>query len=400
MAILSTALTTALAIITDQSATHRPLVTTDFEFRTRFESRLDKDFQSVTNDNRNDLFWRFRPGISFKGDNWSGRIQLQYAHSLIWSATKNFSTENVDATIAQLQFSVPDGMITVGRQKINLGDERLLGTLEWSNLGRSMDGIRYQSEDWDVYGFKFGVSPSIKRDARIYVVSNKNSAGISSYILKSDRGGGVDTTVHTLNHIWTGKLAEAVSGEFEVAGQIGEVGARDLSAYALHAKAAYKASPRLTFALEANVASGGQSASKTKTFDNLYPTNHKFYGFADMQGWRNMQELSLHTNIKTDPNGSVLVSWHNFWLFDATDGWYGAGGGINPRPGGNYIDPTGSSGKFVGSELDLTYNRKLDANRSLSLGIAFFSPGSFIKNMSANQEKTQVWGYGMFSMKF
>ncbi|MEZ5163415.1 MAG: alginate export family protein [Fimbriimonadaceae bacterium] len=114
----------------------------------------------------------------------------------------------------------------------------------------------------------------------------------------------------------------------------------------------------------------------------------------------NMQEFSIFANYKTDPNGSVVVAWHNFWLFDSTDGWYGAGGAINLRQGGTYIDPTGTSGKFVGSELDLTYNRKLNANSSISFGVAFFSPGSFIKNVNPSQDKNQVWGYGMLSMKF
>lgn len=400
MALITTALLTALSVLTENSSGKQVQITTDFESRARFERRIDRDFISSAHDNRSELLWRVRPGATFKTEDWTARIQFQYANSLIWTQAKNFSTENVDATLAYFQFGTGNGKVTVGRQKINLGDERLIGTLEWSNLSRSMDGIRYQNGTWDAFAFEFGVAPNIPTDAKIFAVSNKNNAGTTSYILKTDDTPGGDVTVHTLDHVWKGKVTDKISAEFETAVQTGEVGSKDLDAYAAHFQADYTASPKLSFGMEFNIASGGQSATHTKTFDNLYPTNHKFYGAADLQGWRNMQELSFHIGYKTDPNGSLSLAWHQFWLFDKTDGWYGAGGGVNPRPGGTYSDPTGASGREIGSEIDLTYNRKLDSQSSLSFGIAWFEPGSFIKNLNTGQDRRQVWGYGMVSYKF
>lgn len=401
MALLTSALVSALSSGSPDGSGQKIQISTDFDTRARFERRIDKDFLSTASDNRSELLWRFRPGVTFKSDDWVARFQFQYAHSMVWSPTKNFSIENMDATLAYFQFTSGEGKFTLGRQKITLGDERLLGTLEWSNLARSMDGARYQNGTWDAFVFEFGVAPNIPIDARVYGVSNKNSMGTTSYILKTDKSAAGDVTVHTLDHVWKGKFGNGVSAEFEAALQTGKTGSMDLGAYALHFQTDFTANPKLTWGLEANLASGGQSASHSKTFDNLYPTNHKFYGSADMQGWRNMQELSLHATYKTDPNGSLVLAWHQFWLFDKTDGWYGAGGGQNAKPGGGtYIDPTGASGANVGSEIDLTYNRKLNSQSSISLGITWFQPGSFIKNLNPGQDRRQVWGYGMVSFKF
>ncbi|MBL8061268.1 MAG: alginate export family protein [Chthonomonas sp.] len=375
-------------------------ITPDVELRGRFERRVDKDFVRSLNDNRSDFLWRVRPGVTATAKNWNARIQLQYAHTVSWTEAKNFSAENPNVSLAYAQFNAGEGKLTVGRQKITLGDERLIGTLEWQNVARSMDGIRYQDKDWDASAFEFGVAFNRPVNARVLAVSHKNPLGTTSYILKSDETSAGDVTVHTLDHVWKGKLGKDLNGEFEIAGQMGKVGPRDLGAIAAHARATYAFDKKFSLGLEGNIATGGQSANHSKTFDNLYPTNHKFYGSADMQGWRNMQELSLHASYKTDPNGTLLLAWHNFWLFDATDAWYGATGGINPRPGGTYVDPTGASGRHVGSEIDITYNRKLGANGSSSIGFAVFRPGGFVKNLNPAQDRLQYWGYWMVNYKF
>ena len=58
------------------------------------------------------------------------------------------------------------------------------------------------------------------------------------------------------------------------------------------------ATPRL--ALEYNYASGDSNPTDGNhgTFDNLYPTNHKFYGYGDYMSWQNMHNLRLSLSAK------------------------------------------------------------------------------------------------------
>lgn len=392
----------AQAAVSASSGAAEPSPTTvsvDFEFRTRFERRTDRDFNSSVNDNRTDVFTRFRPGVTVSQGPWSGRFQFQYAHSWTWSGGQNFSGENRDLSLAFAQYQESGRTFRVGRQKIALGDERLIGSSEWGNLSRAMDGVRYTDKTWDLFGFALALQSPLPTDARVFGAAYQSPLGQTAYLLKTDDTAGGDVTVHTLSHRWRGSLG-SLKAEYEAAGQVGEVGARDLSAYALHAGVTYSASPALSLTLEANVASGGSSAGHTRTFDNLYPTNHKFYGSSDLVGWRNMQELTLKARYKTDPSGTLLLAWHNFWLFDKSDSWYGAGGGANRRSGGTFTDPTGSSGRDLGWELNIEYQRALSKGWSVSLGWAVFEPGGFVKNLAGGPTKSQQWGFAMLSARF
>lgn len=399
---MSASLAVALGMLASRPLDQAPSIkySADVESRVRFERRIDRAFGADSTDGRSELLWRVRPGITFSGDGWRGKIQWQYAHSMIWTPARNFSTENQDASLAYVQFDLGKGKLTAGRQKINLDDERLIGTLEWSNLARSMDGVRYQGDGWDAFAFQFGVAPNRPKDARVLGVNHKHSRGSTSYILKMDDTSAGDVSVHTLTHVWKGRIAPRVTAEAEAAIQFGRVAGRDLGAFAVHVRSNYAIDPKLSIGLEGNLATGGQSAGHTKTFDNLYPTNHKFYGAADLQAWRNMQEITAHLVYKPDSLSSLAVGWHHFWLFDKTDGWYGAGGGINSRPGGSFIDPTGSSGRYVGTELDLTYNRKLGNVGSLSIGVSWFDPGTFVTRLNGGNGRTQIWGFAMFGYRF
>lgn len=377
----------------------RTQVDLDFEFRTRLERRTNRDFNSAVNDNRTDLFTRFRPGVTVSQGPWSGRFQFQYAHSWTWSGGRSFSGENRDVSLAFAQYRESGRMFRVGRQKIALGDERLIGPSEWGNLSRAMDGVRYTDKSWDLFGFALALQSPLPTDARIFGAAYQSRMGQTAYLLKTDELAGDDVTVHTLSHRWRGSLGR-LAAQYEVAGQVGEVGARDLSAYAFHGGVTFPASPALALTLEANVASGGSSAGHTRTFDNLYPSNHRFYGSSDLMGWRNMQELTLRARYKTDPSGTLLLAWHNFWLFDPSDSWYRASGGVNRRVGGTFTDPTGRSGRDLGWEFNISYQRSVAKGWNLSLGWAVFEPGGFVKSLAGGPTTSQQWGFAMLSARF
>src|SRR5262249_18285553 len=85
-------------------------------------------------------------------------------------------------------------------------------------------------------------------------------------------------------------------GEF--AFQTGEVRGLDLTAFESHVGVGYNwfnvwGSPRLY--AEYNYATGDSDPTdgKIETFQNLFPTNHKFYGYMDLFSWQNLSEPAI-----------------------------------------------------------------------------------------------------------
>lgn len=379
-----------------------------FDWRFRIERRLNRDFMSSSaspavsaNDDRTDLINRMRAGVEWNyGKEWSGEIQYQLASDSIRTNLSQTSDDFSDVNLAFAKYRRKNAAITIGRQKINIGSERLLGTLEWSTAGRSFDGLRLQSGNWDAFAFKVGVALPKSNRFRMAGTTFKSSYGLTQVFFKHDGApGAMDTDVWTLAHAWQKKFDKWLP-EAEVALQSGNSAGRTLRAWAWHGSLSYAHSAKTRFYVEANAASGGGDATTSHTFDNLLPTNHKFYGAMDMQSWRNMEELVVGVDHQIDAKLGAKLHWHKFALRDASDGWYGAGGGINRGALGLFIDPTGASGKNIGSEIDFELNYKLNPRTSFSGGIGVFSPGSFIKARNGGVADQQTWFYLMGQIRF
>ena len=102
-------------------------------------------------------------------------------------------------------------------------------------------------------------------------------------------------------------------------------------AYAVIANAGYTfkdtwGTPRL--AAEFDYSSGDEDPfdDKHQTLDNLYPTNHKFYGYMDFFSLQNVQDIRMIFQIKPAPRLSVGVEGHAFWLASTSDSFYNVGG--------------------------------------------------------------------------
>ena len=96
-------------------------------------------------------------------------------------------------------------------------------------------------------------------------------------------------------------------GEF--AFQTGDVRGLDLTTFAVHAGAGYTfdASWKPRLGIEYNFASGDRDPldREVETFQNLFPTNHKFYGFMDVFAWQNIHNPAI--SLKTQPLKTVPV---------------------------------------------------------------------------------------------
>jgi hypothetical protein len=147
------------------------------------------------------------------------------------------------------------------------------------------------------------------------------------------------------------------------------------------------------------------------TFENLFPTNHKFYGFMDFVSLQNIQDLRFLSSIKPLPRLTLLAEGHGFWLADTHDSFYNVGGarrgGIGSTSSGaaagtNYgINPGYSS--YVGSELDLIASYAISPVAALEAGYGHFFAGDYIRqslSSSAVGASDANWIYLQLNISF
>lgn len=371
-----------------------------FEIRERYERRVDKDFDDATPDSRSDLFTRVRAGARFDlNSSVRAEIRYQFAQDLTWTDPLNFSTTNSDVDLAYIEAKHSGWMITVGRQKIALGQQRLIGPLEWSNYPRSFDAVRVRKGAFDAWISRIQLGPGEPDDLVLGAITRRDPRlGEASVIQKHDKSTGRVIDITTLDELVQKEL-DGFRLEFEGAAQFGHSAGRRQEAWALHARVGRTLSSDVQAFVEANSASGGGDADVSRTFDNLYPTNHPYYGLMDMQGWRNMNELVAGLDFSVTKSLGLRISGHLFSLRDVSDTWYAASGAANRFPGKVYQDPTGRSGRDVGRELDLEANWTVNKDSVLSAGLGLFNPGRFVERVRGSSDP-QTWGYVSWSFRY
>jgi hypothetical protein len=384
----------------DFSALDIPKVTPTIEIRERLERRDNPDFQDATPDGRTNLLSRIRVGARAElNPRVRAEIRYQYAHDLAWTSARNFSREASDIDLAYVEIRDGETLTTVGRQKIAVGRQRLIGPLEWVNVPRSFDGVRVRHREYDAWAAQIGNGPGESRNQFLAGITRKDLVlGETSLFFKHDKVAAGTQDLATLAHTYNttfGTTAVVVEG----AAQAGRNFGRRHEAWALNARATQPLAAGVRGFIEASAASGGPSSGVSRTFDNLYPTNHPFYGLMDLQGWKNMNELALGIEYAPRPNLSMRVEYHGFGLRDARDAWYGAGGAPNRWSGGAFADPTGQSGRDVGRELDLEVTWHARPNTTVMAGLGVFTPGSFVRNVRGSADR-QVWGFVQAQVRF
>jgi hypothetical protein len=165
-----------------------------------------------------------------------------------------------------------------------------------------------------------------------------------------------------------------------------------------------KATPRV--GLEYNFASGDSNPADNKheTFDNLFPTNHKFYGFMDLVSLQNINDVRFMSSIKPLPRLTLLGEYHAFWLADTHDNFYNVlgarRGGTAATPGTGYgINPGYSN--FVGTELDLIATYTIAPQATLEVGYGHFFRGDYIKqSLRVPGSEDANWVYASLVLRF
>lgn len=370
--------------------------------RMRYESKKDYNFDDAS---QNYLLSQLRLGLKGKvNQQHSFVIELQDAR--IFNESKNAIpginenarnqpfADQLDLHRFYWQYQQGDYSVKIGRQKLNLGDQRLVASLEWVNTARVHDGIRVSYEKTkgtklDVFATALvSVQPDSFNDQSFannryfdsgfhgiyYSDQNLLATGqldLWWFLRENSR---LNDEIHTLGAKYSAKQGK-FSYNIQGAIQEGDFSDLDHSAHYLHAGVNYSLTQG-KIGLAYNLASGDNNTSDSehKTFDNLYPLNHAYYGFMDMFSLQNIHNLEL-----VYQRSGWRLAWQSFWLNDTEDQWYNAG--LRGNSARQNIARNSNAGSHVGNEIDLSYKKAfLDKSLMLMAGASVFMTGDYVED--------------------
>jgi hypothetical protein len=330
--------------------------------------------------------------------------------------------------------------LKVGRQELSYGDERVIGAFDWNNIGRVFDAakLRWQSSwlsadlfsgrvilprdnhfnmpnDYDWFSGIYTFTKAIPNQmTEIYLLSRNTSPQSLAANGPSGPNGPSARDIYTLGVRMKSNPGELKGWDYtvELMGQYGHFNDPTLPAladpslehlaYGLVGVGGYTFTdapwtPRV--GLEYDFGSGDSNPrdNKHETFENLFPTNHKFYGFMDLFSLQNLHDVRLMTSVKPLPRITLLGEAHAFWLVDTHDSLYTVAGArrgtLAPTAGTAYgINPNYNS--FVGSEIDLIGTYAFSPQGTVEVGYGHFFRGDYVKqSLSAVGSADANWVY-------
>lgn len=427
--------------------------------RLRFEDRADTfDFDSSAHSATDDSWFvqRLRVGLNWKPVSpWSMQVQLQDARE--WGSERPKvpfilgaeGDATLDLRLAAVTWGDPKTsptVITVGRQILALGEERLVGVGDWNNFSRTFDAakivwsvipakttatafvssvVTMRPTDGD--GWAFDRSSTDDLFSGLYL-SHKLAATdtLEAYVLRRDKKNSEPIYRAPTAPIPAGARAAAAydigqnittfgarflrapkegafDAEVEAAWQTGEVdrqtttavgpyagGTAELEhrAWALHTLVGYSptgAPGKLRLNVEYNVASGDSHRwdNKNGSFMNLFPSNHKFYGFMDAFSWKNVAEWVATIRFAPLPKTVVRLDYHDFALFTTADAWYRANGVATVRP---LNAAAQRASRDAGTEGDITVTWTPRPWAAFDLGWSHFWAGAYLQATGARSD--------------
>lgn len=320
------------------------------------------------------------------------KLRLSGQNVSVWGqdaqvAPMNTTSGNFSVFEAYADLKLSNTMRTkFGKQIISLDDERIYGGLDWHPAGRSHDALNiswknnkaveiqsffafnqnYKATGWNVNNpaGQYFTPTDAQPYQHLQLLYGKFNVSNSSYIsvlfnnlgFKKDAiSNGIVTTskarnMQTMGANWFGNYGQWKS-QLSAFMQTGKnADGKQKSAYMLSGSAGYQVSKPVGIALGADYLSGDDygktNNDKSKYFDPLYGTHHKFYGLMDYyyvagQNTTGLLDTYLSFSLKTNPKADFGLTGH---LFNAAGSIY-----------------TGSEklSSGLGSEVDVTFNYKV-----------------------------------------
>jgi hypothetical protein len=288
-----------------------------------------------------------------------------------------------------------------GRQELCFGSQRLISPLDWANTRRTFQGFRTywhgENLDLDVFGVQ-PVIPNVNQfdesDTGQWFTGfwstyrPQQGQNIDFYYLNLNNIHAVATGAHkvkggfntsTFGTRYVGDLNKSLLWDVEGMYQFGDWSNLNTSAGAATAGLGWYFGD-LPFTpsvwMYYDFASGDQNPGKDahSTFNQLFPFGHFYYGMIDDFGRQNIQDLSWQANFRLTKWIYTNFQYHILELDAPKDALYNTAGVVSR------VDPTGKSGRDIGSVLHWFTNVHLSQHQDLFLGYAHLFAGSYLQH--------------------
>jgi hypothetical protein len=375
------------------------------KLRNRFESRINFDLKSTTDDNSAYIDQRYQLFMNYKVGSIPFFNEVRYVRPDV----------NTPKSVELQQFYGDFGKNTVtraGRQMMLLGSGRLVSERDWGNKGNVFDGFRLMHKDKKFqanllalkyepfhkptagqeyfYGLFTTYKPLTKTDLDIYF--------LNKYQQKAAFDGGLNLT-RALGMRYLGKF-DGLNLEAEGIHEWGFNSVRPMSANGFASvlqyqfqKSPYKPILRVNYQIYSGDAN--PTDKYYGTFDHLYGRNHNALGAMDLIGPRNSKDLGIWGIIFPVKNMdlSLTAAFHKFNLVQSKDCWYSGNGSVFLK------DPTGAWGTDVGKEFD-TEARYISKYFDFRTGYSRFWPGNCAKILYKGKTAPADWYFFLLDLKF
>ena len=403
--ILSFALPTHVAAQNNLGNAEEPKVTLNGEVRHRYEADGRRVSENGKDSYTDAHFLRSRAQVTYMPTkDVRGVIQIQDSRVFGSEAsTLDGSANTFD--LHQGFFVVEDVLDTdfdlqVGRQEMAYANQRLVGSVGWHNVGRSFDAVRVKTNgEWgalDLFASRLGSrvntdSVNLLDDfsstnfygAWSTLKFNKDHKGDFFALLDNDTrevATGPDSGSSIRNRITAGTFirgkVSSLNYEAEFAWQGGSSqGSNTFSAILIGGKVLYASDPVKVGVLY-TLLSGDDDPTddQLKTFNTLFATNHKFYGYMDYfpgsSGAAGLQDIGVTAWLKISDAASISVDGHLFTT--AVD--------------------IGTE-NALGKEIDATFKYRYNSSVKFTAGASIFLADDLMKGAVGGD--TGWWGYLM-----
>jgi hypothetical protein len=288
------------------------------------------------------------------------------------------------------------GALRVGRQEMALGEQRLVGSVNWTQQGRSFYGVRYTtpSENGlkvDLFAMKLreeaagtqGFESSFLGAYGSVPFGENGFLDLYGFLTTDSREGNGGET--TFGGLWRG-VAGPVDLRVEGSLQTGERGGTSVSAFMAGFRAGGKLHESVTATFWYDYLSGDDDPTHDEigVFNTLFATNHAFYGFYDLflnisahTGGLGLKDAALKFVFSLAPATSLRVDLHNFQA----------------------AEKGSLSTQSLANELDLTLNHRLSEALALVSGYSFVQAKDGIKDLERLSENAH-WLFLMLNAAF
>lgn len=345
------------------------------------------------------------------------RISLSVQDVRVWGDEGQLRDEPSMAAHAlwgEIDFT-PNLSLRVGRQELVYDDHRLLGNVNWAQQARSHDAalFKFRQKNWEVHlaaaynneretVFRSRYELANYRSLFFLWIHHQPHKNIQiSTIGIADGFQGADAGIdETLYRYTVGPHLQVTAGKAGLTGtfyyQFGtDRSGTDLNAYMFALAAKYQLQ-RLTIHSGIDFLSGTDAFNTTNrkinTFNTLYATNHKFYGWMDYftnipahTANGGLRDLFAGVQYKTSSRSALSATFHQFSLAENI---------VNPGA------PETALKKNLGAEIDAVFNYNFLPDLNIQAGYSVLFPTGSMEALKGGDKDTyQYWGWLMITIK-